>query len=228
MCSFWGTRLHPKTRDVWKDCVKTRFWIYFTPVRGLTIDETGTLDGQGSIWWDNQIYTRDSPSTYGIDISASICINIHDLNIQTGDDCVAINGGVYDINITRVFCRPGHGIRTKLLPRHVEILEEINKRFIAMIKSTRHDLESKISDMQILNHNPNKLVVHMTYLCVVSRHTLVDMRNKENMFQLVNKEKNNVTEKDLVVGNSSVSANVKMDSRDEHGFGARRRRYLFI
>ena len=49
----------------------------------------------------------------------------------------------------------------------------------------------------------------------------VDLRNKENMFQLVNNvEKDNV----LVVGNSSMSANngsyVKVDSRDEHGFGA--------
>lgn len=28
-----------------------------------------------------------------------------------GDDCVAINGGSYDINITHVACGPGHGIR---------------------------------------------------------------------------------------------------------------------
>lgn len=28
-----------------------------------------------------------------------------------GDDCVAINGGTININITRVICGPGHGIR---------------------------------------------------------------------------------------------------------------------
>ncbi|GJX30457.1 probable polygalacturonase [Tanacetum coccineum] len=42
----------------------------------------------------------DSPNTDGIDVSASTRINIHDSNIQTGDDCVAINGGVYDIKVT--------------------------------------------------------------------------------------------------------------------------------
>ncbi|KAL7596854.1 hypothetical protein Lser_V15G28201 [Lactuca serriola] len=52
----------------------------------------------------------DSPNTDGIDISYSSHVNIHDSNIQTGDDCVAINGGTYDTNVTRVFCGPGHGI----------------------------------------------------------------------------------------------------------------------
>ena len=31
--------------------------------------------------------------------------------IITGDDCVAINGGCKDINVTRIACGPGHGIR---------------------------------------------------------------------------------------------------------------------
>ncbi|KAI3706826.1 hypothetical protein L6452_24818 [Arctium lappa] len=53
---------------------------------------------------------KDSPNTDGIDISKSSHVNIHDSNIQTGDDCVAINGGVYDLNVTGVFCGPGHGI----------------------------------------------------------------------------------------------------------------------
>ncbi|KAF5773392.1 putative polygalacturonase [Helianthus annuus] len=52
----------------------------------------------------------DSPNTDGIDLSVSSQINIHDSNIRTGDDCVAINGGIYDINVTRVNCGPGHGI----------------------------------------------------------------------------------------------------------------------
>ncbi|KAI3792056.1 hypothetical protein L2E82_05925 [Cichorium intybus] len=52
----------------------------------------------------------DSPNTDGIDINSSSHVNIHDSKIQTGDDCVAINGGTYDINVTRVFCGPGHGI----------------------------------------------------------------------------------------------------------------------
>lgn len=58
----------------------------------------------------------------------------------------------------------------KLLPRHMEIIEEIDKRFIAMIKSTRSDLESKLTDLRILDNNPKKPVVRMANLCVVSSH----------------------------------------------------------
>ncbi|PWA92595.1 ribonuclease D, Exosome-associated factor Rrp6 [Artemisia annua] len=72
------------------------------------------------------------------------------------------------------------------------------------------------------NYNYNNWCYNNSYGYVADQ--FVDLRNKENMFQLVNVEKNNVTEKDLVVGNSSMSANngsyEKMDSRDENGFGA--------
>ncbi|XP_028759741.1 probable polygalacturonase At3g15720 [Neltuma alba] len=51
-----------------------------------------------------------SNSTDGIDISTSSNIIIQDSNIETGDDCIAINKGSSLINITGVFCGPGHGI----------------------------------------------------------------------------------------------------------------------
>ncbi|KAM3705293.1 hypothetical protein ACB098_03G068200 [Castanea mollissima] len=51
-----------------------------------------------------------SPNTDGIDISSSTNINIHDSNIATGDDCIAINGNSAHINITGINCGPGHGI----------------------------------------------------------------------------------------------------------------------
>ncbi|EXC01498.1 Alpha-glucan phosphorylase, H isozyme [Morus notabilis] len=60
----------------------------------------------------------------------------------------------------------------KLLPRHMEIIEEIDKRFIAMVHATRSDLESKIESMRILDNNPQKPVVRMANLCVVSAHTV--------------------------------------------------------
>ncbi|KAJ9548519.1 hypothetical protein OSB04_021062 [Centaurea solstitialis] len=63
-------------------------------------------------------------------------------------------------------------VMSKLLPRHMEIIAEIDKRFIAMIESTRPDLKNKIADMRILDHNPNKPVVRMANLCVVSGHTV--------------------------------------------------------
>ncbi|GAB2274435.1 hypothetical protein Dimus_009205 [Dionaea muscipula] len=60
----------------------------------------------------------------------------------------------------------------KLLPRHMEIIDEIDKRFIAMVHSTRTDLESKLHDIRILDNNPQKPVVRMANLCVVSSHTV--------------------------------------------------------
>ncbi|EEF41848.1 alpha-glucan phosphorylase, H isozyme [Ricinus communis] len=60
----------------------------------------------------------------------------------------------------------------KLLPRHMEIIEEADKRFIAMIRSSRIDLESKLPSMCILDNNPQKPVVRMANLCVVSSHTV--------------------------------------------------------
>lgn len=45
-------------------------------------------------------------------------------------------------------------------------------QFIAIIQSTRPELESKISAMRILDHNPQKPVVRMANLCVVSAHTV--------------------------------------------------------
>ncbi|KAE8039207.1 hypothetical protein FH972_011637 [Carpinus fangiana] len=60
----------------------------------------------------------------------------------------------------------------KLLPRHMEIIAEIDKRFVAMIQKTQTDLESKLPSMRILDDNPQKPVVRMANLCVVSAHTV--------------------------------------------------------
>ncbi|KAI3687726.1 hypothetical protein L1987_81428 [Smallanthus sonchifolius] len=155
-----GVITAPNTRAGWRVCIEKQFWIYFTLVKGLTIDGPGRIDGQGAAWWGEKEPTETcnrptalhfykcpglrlkdtthinspflhisivncedvdignlqitapehSPNTDGIDISASSHIHIHDSNIQTGDDCVAINGGVFDVNVTNVLCGPGHGI----------------------------------------------------------------------------------------------------------------------
>ncbi|WJX71466.1 glycogen phosphorylase [Trifolium repens] len=59
----------------------------------------------------------------------------------------------------------------KLLPRNMEIIEEIDKRFTTLITKTRLDLESELSNIRILDNNPQKPVVRMANLCVVSAHT---------------------------------------------------------
>ncbi|KAJ9559259.1 hypothetical protein OSB04_013873 [Centaurea solstitialis] len=53
----------------------------------------------------------NSPNTDGIDIATSTQVQIHNLVIKTGDDCIAINNGASQVNITYVNCGPGHGIR---------------------------------------------------------------------------------------------------------------------
>ncbi|XP_028766596.1 probable polygalacturonase At3g15720 [Neltuma alba] len=52
---------------------------------------------------------NDSPNTDGLGISSSSHVTIRDSIMEVGDDCVAINGGSY-MNISRIFCGPGHGI----------------------------------------------------------------------------------------------------------------------
>ncbi|XP_019095572.1 PREDICTED: probable polygalacturonase At3g15720 [Camelina sativa] len=62
----------------------------------------------------------DSPNTDGIDISESSDVDIYDTVVGTGDDCVAINNGSMNINITRMNCGPGHGISVGSLGRDGE------------------------------------------------------------------------------------------------------------
>ncbi|ESQ53935.1 hypothetical protein EUTSA_v10027449mg [Eutrema salsugineum] len=79
------------------------------------------------------IAPEDSPNTDGIDISMSHNIHVLDSSIQTGDDCIAVNGGrggSSDINITRVACGPGHGISIGSMGKNGEadIVENVNVR----------------------------------------------------------------------------------------------------
>ncbi|KAK7258793.1 hypothetical protein RIF29_24380 [Crotalaria pallida] len=53
---------------------------------------------------------EDSPNTDGFDISGSNYVTLEHTTIGTGDDCIAINGGTSNINITNMICGPGHGI----------------------------------------------------------------------------------------------------------------------
>ncbi|KAJ0714265.1 putative endo-polygalacturonase [Helianthus annuus] len=95
--------------------------LHFNDCEGLRLRDTTHVDSPSlhisivncrnvDIGFLRILAPADSPNTDGIDLSVSSQINIHDSNIRTGDDCVAINGGIYDINVTRVNCGPGHGI----------------------------------------------------------------------------------------------------------------------
>ncbi|OEL37219.1 Alpha-glucan phosphorylase, H isozyme [Dichanthelium oligosanthes] len=64
-------------------------------------------------------------------------------------------------------------VMMKLLPRHMEIIEEIDKRFRELVISKHKEMEGKIDSMKVLDSsNPQKPVVRMANLCVVSSHTV--------------------------------------------------------
>ncbi|KAF6173828.1 hypothetical protein GIB67_003829 [Kingdonia uniflora] len=52
----------------------------------------------------------ESPNTDGIHISSSTNIRVARSFIGTGDDCVSLGQGTYNVSITDVICGPGHGI----------------------------------------------------------------------------------------------------------------------
>lgn len=60
----------------------------------------------------------DSPNTDGIKIGSSNHMKIHDVDIGTGDDCIAILSGTTNLDIFRVRCGPGHGISVGSLGRY--------------------------------------------------------------------------------------------------------------
>ncbi|KAI9106378.1 hypothetical protein K1719_021906 [Acacia pycnantha] len=144
-------------KDSWGGCSKR--WLGISEVKGLTIDGSGTIDGQGHTWWSDQhalelfhcdglqisglthingpgshlkaeesndvtishltiTSPKDSPNTDGIDVANAQRVHIHNCNIGTGDDCIAIKGGSYFINITEIHCGPGHGISIGSLGEH--------------------------------------------------------------------------------------------------------------
>jgi len=49
-------------------------------------------------------------NTDGFDVGSSTGVQIIDSVINNGDDCVAINGGVYNLLITGMSCTGGHGV----------------------------------------------------------------------------------------------------------------------
>ncbi|PIA42493.1 hypothetical protein AQUCO_02000147v1 [Aquilegia coerulea] len=52
----------------------------------------------------------DSPNTDGIHISASSKVEVTNIIINTGDDCISIVSNSSQIRIRNIYCRAGHGI----------------------------------------------------------------------------------------------------------------------
>ncbi|CAN6724476.1 unnamed protein product [Malus baccata var. baccata] len=56
------------------------------------------------------ISPEDSPNTDGIHIEDTTNAEIHHSTISTGDDCVSIGTGCYNVDISYMTCGPSHGI----------------------------------------------------------------------------------------------------------------------
>ncbi|XP_048334866.2 probable polygalacturonase At3g15720 [Ziziphus jujuba] len=91
-----------------------------------------TLNGCNNVTLSNLtiIAPDDSPNTDGINLKDSTNVTIQDTTIATGDDCIAINEGTFNVNITGVACGPGHGISIGSLgnTEDYETVEEIHVR----------------------------------------------------------------------------------------------------
>ncbi|KAL2330972.1 hypothetical protein Fmac_018553 [Flemingia macrophylla] len=70
----------------------------------------------------------DNRNTDGIKISHTNGVTITDVNIGTGDDCVAMIAGTKNVQISNVFCGPGHGISVGSLGKFdgAEVVEDIS------------------------------------------------------------------------------------------------------
>ncbi|GJU64570.1 probable polygalacturonase [Tanacetum coccineum] len=123
----------PKSLDGWEGCDTNGYLIKFDSIDGLNIEGGGQLDGQGQNANAHEVHDLHisapeySSNTDGIDVSLSSHVYIHDSTIETGDDCIAIGSGAYDINVTGVFCGPGHGISIGSLGRngHTSTVEKV-------------------------------------------------------------------------------------------------------
>uniref|UniRef100_A0A2N9I783 Polygalacturonase n=1 Tax=Fagus sylvatica TaxID=28930 RepID=A0A2N9I783_FAGSY len=120
----------------WNACTDKA--LHFHNCNGLQLSKLRHLNSPKnhiSISSSNRVYISNlhifapekSPNTDGIDISRSSNVSVLNTVMETGDDCIAINGGSSYIKISGIACGPGHGISIGSLGKNgaYETVEEI-------------------------------------------------------------------------------------------------------
>lgn len=120
---------------------------------------------------------EDSPNTDGVKISESNNIIVSDSTIATGDDCIAILSGTRNINVTGIFCGPGHGISVGSLGKYPNE-KEVDGIFVrnctltgttngARIKSWATTLGKTASNIIyediVMNNVKNPIIIDQSY-----------------------------------------------------------------
>ncbi|KAE9595526.1 putative polygalacturonase [Lupinus albus] len=118
-----------------------------------------------------------SPNTDGIKMARSQGININNVHIGTGDDCIAILSGTKNLNISNVYCGPGHGISVGSFGHNSDEFD-IEEIFVknCTFKDTTNGLRIK-TWASPLNH-PLK-----AYNIVYEDITMIDVHNPINIDQ---------------------------------------------
>ncbi|KAL3827801.1 hypothetical protein ACJIZ3_016603 [Penstemon smallii] len=84
------------------------FNVNFLNSMGFHIRVTDSHDV--ALWGLNIQAPGNSPNTDGIHLSSNKNVRITDSKIGTGDDCISIGHGNYDVFVSKIECGPGHGI----------------------------------------------------------------------------------------------------------------------
>ncbi|CBI36886.3 unnamed protein product, partial [Vitis vinifera] len=103
------------------DCQMLPTNLKFNKVNNSVVQDITSLDSKSFHYFITNSYNftafnltitapGNSPNTDGMHLSRCDLVNLSNFTIKTGDDCISVGQGSTNINITNVYCGPGHGL----------------------------------------------------------------------------------------------------------------------